>query len=125
MDDTLTIYAVRNAEGEWLRSSGYRKLWVKNVQDAKLYTKIGQARGRVTFWANHAPDKDPPVIVAFTVSDVKVLEEADRVAAAKLRKATRQAEDEKREATRRLHAAQESVRRAEAEIEAIRANLAK
>lgn len=126
MSDSLTVYAVRNEAGEWMRSVGYgggSRHWVADIADAKLYTKLGQARGRVTFWANHADGRSPPVIVAFTMllTDARVLEEVDRVAAAKLRKATEKAESEKREAKRRLVEAHATIKRAEAEILAISA----
>lgn len=125
MTDALTVYAIRNEAGEWMRSVGYgggSRHWVAEVCNAKLYTKLGQARGRVTFWANHAPGKKPPVIVAFSMAltDARVIEETDRVAAAKMRKATAQAESAKRKAKRQLHAAEETIKRAEAEIQKIR-----
>jgi len=124
--EVLTVYAVRNREGEWFRSVGYGgggKSWVAKVQDAKLYTKLAQARSRVTYWANAYPEREPPVIVAFTMSltDAKVLSEEDRVAAAKLKKATEKAENERREARRRLEEAERTIARANAEIESIRA----
>lgn len=129
MTQELTVYVVRNTAGEFMRSVGYGgggKHWVEKVQDAKLYTRLGQARGRVTFWANTYPDKEPPVIVAFRMSltDARVLEEDERVAKAKLRKATEKAECERREAKRRLEEAQATIKSANAEIAAVRKRMA-
>lgn len=124
MNEALTVYAVRNAKGEWMRSTGMGggKHWVTNVCDAKLYTKLSQARGRVTFWANAYPATPHPQIVAFTMllTDAKVLEETDRVAQAKMKKATSRVEQVRRDARRRLEEAKATIQRAEAEIQSIR-----
>lgn len=48
---SLTVYAVRNANGEFYRSYAVQKrpgAWVENIADAKVYTKRGPAQGQVT-----------------------------------------------------------------------------
>lgn len=92
--DQLKVYAIRNAAGEWMRSTGYGGYgphWVSALSSAKFYTKLGQARARVTFWAQHQPV--PPVIYVFTllVKNAVVLDEPDRVAKAKKTKAVAEA----------------------------------
>ena len=76
------IYAVRNQEGKFFRSKGYGgygQTWVDDINKAKTYTKIGQARSRVTFFANTYPAFGIPDIVEFTVTSGVVLDEGNRV----------------------------------------------
>lgn len=68
----MNLYAVRNREGLWFRSrgrSGYGSSWVTNLEWAKLYVKLSQARSRVTYFTRHWPDTEPPEIVAFELVD--------------------------------------------------------
>ena len=46
----LELYVVRNKEGKYFRTkgySGYGDTWVDDIQKAKVYPKIGQARSRL------------------------------------------------------------------------------
>lgn len=77
----LTLYAVRNREGKWFRSKGYGGYgpsWVDDVNKAKLYSKLGQARARVTFWYNTYPEYGIPDIVVFKAEIAKVINEKNR-----------------------------------------------
>ena len=105
------------------RNGGGGKSWVAEIQKAKLYTKLSQARGQVTFWSNHSPNIPAPVIVEFSMSldNARVLDETDRVEKAKMKKLTTEAERERREARHRLKSAQDTIKRAEAEIASLRA----
>lgn len=94
MTATLTLYAVRNREGRWFRSKGYGgygETWTADIGKAKLYTKIGQARGRVTFFANKWPEHGTPDIVEFVAAEQAVLPEAERVQKATAKKAEQEA----------------------------------
>lgn len=93
MTDTLTVYAVRDPHGTWL-GTGRHGGWFDSVADAKLYQDIGQARGRVTYFANLDPGAPRCVIVEFSMSlaDARVLDESDRVAMAVDKKAREEAQ---------------------------------
>lgn len=94
MTTALTLYAVRNREGRWFRSKGYGgygETWTPEIGKAKLYTKIGQARGRVTFFANKWPEFGTPDIVEFVATEQAVLPEAERVQRATAKKAEQEA----------------------------------
>lgn len=73
----LVIYALRNQEGKWFRTKGahgYGKSWVDDINDAKLYMKLGQVRGRRTFFATNYDEKfGVPDIIKLTVSSMEVL----------------------------------------------------
>lgn len=79
----LKLYAVMNHEGKWLRAKGfggYGETWIKDIQKAKFYGRIGPARGRVTFFAKRWTNHPVPEIVEITSTDFKVLDEKNRVA---------------------------------------------
>ncbi len=78
----LTLYAVRFDDGKWFRSRGYGGYGdhrVPELKDAKLYSKIGQARGRVTFFAKRWPEYSAPSIVELHVTQLQVVNDGDRV----------------------------------------------
>lgn len=66
-----TFYAVRNKKGKFFRSRGigYGDRWVDNLSDAKVYGKIGPAKGAVTYWAKSFPEYGVPDIVEITVTE--------------------------------------------------------
>jgi len=118
----VTLYAVRNREGKWFRSKGYGgygDTWVADVAKAKLYTKIGQARGRVSFFASKWPEHGVPDIVEFMATETQVLPEAGRVAEVSIRKA----EQEARRAVRQKQAEIDRATRDKADAEARLARL--
>ncbi len=69
----MKLYAVRNKEGKFFKSIGYGhgssggKSWVDGLDTAKLYTKVGQAKSRVTFFFKAYPQFGCPDIVEFTI----------------------------------------------------------
>lgn len=72
----LTLYAVRNSEGKWFRSKGYGGYgdsWVTDVNKAKLYTKLSQAKARVTWWHNAYPEYGVSQIVVFEAEQTKII----------------------------------------------------
>ena len=78
----LELYAVRNKEGKWFRAKGYGgygETWVDDINQAKFYAKIGQARSRVTFFANEYPTFGIPDLVKLTVTKMEVMNEGTRV----------------------------------------------
>lgn len=91
MDDAknLKLYAIRSHDGKWFRSKGqhgYGPTWRDDVNQAKVYTKIGPARAVVTFWANAYPNIAVPDLIQFEISGIIVLDEKERVAKAKIKK---------------------------------------
>ena len=121
MPTVFTLYAVRNREGRWFRSKGargYGETWTPDVDKAKLYTKIGQARGRVSFFANKWPEFGVPDVVEFTATEARVLPEAARVAKVTTKKA-------EREAARVVRQRQADVERAMRDKQDAEARLAK
>jgi hypothetical protein len=117
----ITLYAVRDREGKWFRSKGYGgygETWVADVGKAKLYTKIGQARGRVSFFASKWPEHGVPDIVEFTATMTAVLPEAGRVSEVAERKA-------RQEAARAVRQKQAEIERATRDRQDAEARLAR
>lgn len=78
----IKLYAVRNKEGNWFRAKGYGgygKTWTCDIKRARLYAKITPARSQVTFFANKWPEYGIPDIVEFSIGEVKILDETERV----------------------------------------------
>jgi len=117
MKEQLILYAVKSKDGKWFRAKGfggYGDSWVDSLDNAKLYTKIGQARSRVTFWATNFPEYGIPDIVMIKAIATAVLDEDDRVKKIlkkklneKERQALRDRKQELKEATKRLVEAQQ------------------
>lgn len=117
--DKLLLYAVRNHEGKWLRARGIYgsgETWVDNLQDAKIYAKLGQARSRVTYFANSSRRLPAPTIVELEVSSTRVLDEADRIAKAQRKKELEREQARARQAQYELEAAQRALREAQDRI---------
>lgn len=120
---TLTLYAVRNREGRWFRSKGYGgygDTWTADVSKAKTYTKIGQARGRVSFFASRWPEHGVPDLVEFTATETAVLPEAGRVSEVAEKKAKREAVRKVRETTAAIERAQRDKQDAEERLAKLR-----
>lgn len=128
MSDVL-VYAVRNHEGKWFHAvgyGGYGKSWVDEFSKAKLYAKLGTARGRVTFWKAHRSDLPVPEIHAFRLEPAgQVSGEDARVKKSHLSKAkknlSRLKDSQKRHGTSwvsdaRIKVAEDEVKRLAAEV---------
>lgn len=77
----LVLYAVINSDGKWFRAkgmNGYGDNWVDNIQNAKIYPRIGPARSVVTFYGKHNL-KEIPKIVKIISTKIEILDEVDRV----------------------------------------------
>jgi hypothetical protein len=75
------LYGVKNQDGQYFRAKGYGgygKSWVENAENAKLYSKIGQAKARVTFWTQNYPEYGVPSIVVFEVDELKEIDDSKR-----------------------------------------------
>jgi hypothetical protein len=84
---------------------GGGKTWVDDLRSAKIYAKIGGARGRVSFFAKNFPAYSAPRIVVLKVTEVEVLDEQPRIDAALL----------KRQRAQEKYQAQERQRKEDAE----------
>jgi hypothetical protein len=114
------FYAVRNDKGEYYRMYDKNRStgWKKDLADAKLWTRIGPAKGKITALSH---GKGPiPELVEFIVREVRVVDQRVRVAEAK-----RKLEEEeiKRQAAikaLRLQAAQSDYDRAKSRLEKLK-----
>jgi hypothetical protein len=117
---TIKLYAVRNHEGRWFRSKGfggYGNSWVDEIQKAKVYTRIGQARSRVTYFANAHNDIPAPQLVELAVTQVSLVDESERIEKVKERKRTEKQRKAVRLAKEKRLRAEKEFERAKAELE--------
>lgn len=86
----ISFYAVRNEQGKYFRSTGYcgyGDTWVDSLNKAKIYSRIGPARGQVTYFANAYPEYEIPEIVELQVTNAIAIKETARVKKAQENKA--------------------------------------
>lgn len=95
----MNIYVVRNREGHFLRAKGLQgsnKNWVENLDTARFYTKLGQAKSRVTFFSREYPEYGVPDILVFelNIENAKVMDMTEvtvkSIAAKKVRQLKRE-----------------------------------
>lgn len=118
--DRLTIYMVRNRDGKYFMTRhwrGYEHCWT-DLWKAKIFTKLGTARSRVTSLARQYPSHGTPVLVELIATVFCEHDEAERVAKANTSKACRAERREVRYRKRELE-------RAERELAAAKARVAK
>jgi hypothetical protein len=117
--EPLTVYAIKNSNGEFFRAKGYGRngsTWVDNINNAKIYTRIGSARAIVTWFANHYPDFRTPDLLKLTVNKVEVMDETSRVAKVKDKKALEDKRRAEAKAERDLKDAQTRYDKASADL---------
>jgi len=82
INHSVTFYLVVNHDGLffWAKGfGGYGNSWVSDVSQARVYTKLGNARRIVTFFAKSNPGVPRPVIGVVSVDKLLVLDESERV----------------------------------------------
>lgn len=115
----LTMYAVRNQEGKFFRAKGYGgygDTWVDDLKKAKIYPRIGQARSRVTFFANTYPQYGIPDLVELRVTEMIAVQEVKRVKKSQSRKEKHEAEMKKQRAEWEKKRAEEQIAKAQATL---------
>ncbi len=116
----IAFYVLQNSEGKFFRRKGYGgygDTWVEGLGTARVWTKIGGARSQVTFFANHYPKYPPPKIIKLTVAATEVIDETERIAAAREKKRKQEERREVWAAEQRLKKAQEDLERAKENLE--------
>ncbi len=82
-DYKLELYAVRNRDGQWFcAKKGYGSSvvkWVDDLASAKIYTKLGSARSRVTYLTTNYPGYGVPDIVKLSVTKAVIEDQTKRI----------------------------------------------
>lgn len=68
----MKVYIVKNQSNQYFRAKGrdgYGETWVSELENAKIYTKIGQAKSRVTYFYKSYPQYGCPVILEFELAN--------------------------------------------------------
>lgn len=68
----MKVYIVKNQSNQYFRAkgrSGYGSSWVPELERAKIYTKIGQAKSRVTYFYKDNPKLGCPVLLEFELAN--------------------------------------------------------
>lgn len=73
----LEFFAVRNQDGLWFRNKGYNGTganWVDSLKKARVYSRIGPAKGVITWYVNHSPELPALQLFKFTVSATEIVD---------------------------------------------------
>jgi hypothetical protein len=119
----LELFVVRNSSGQYFHNvgyGGYGKTWVDSLQKAKIYTKIGQARSRVTWFTKKYSNYPMPVIIKIIANEAIVLDESERVKKAIASKERAEARRKKAESEWKLKRAEEKLKEAVEEIKKLK-----
>jgi len=119
----LEFFAVKNSSGQYFRNvgyGGYGKSWVEELGKAKIYTKIGQARSRVTWFSRKHPEYPMPVIIKIIANRAVVLDETERVKKALLSKQRAEARKEEKYTKQKIKYAEEDLKRAQEKLEKLK-----
>jgi len=118
----IEFFAVRSKDGKYFRSVGFsgRSNWVDDIKKAKIYPKIGGARGRVTWFAKNYPEYGVPDIIKITANQAVILNEAERVDKAIKSKEEKELKRQKEQAKRKLKAAEDEFIRASENLRKIK-----
>lgn len=89
----VVFYAIRNKMGLWYRTYAKNRSagWVKDLGDARIYTKVTPARSKITALANEARGLTPPVLIEIVVGKMIVIDQMERIEDARKRKLQEQA----------------------------------
>lgn len=94
-NNCLFLYAVRNEKGQWFRRKGYGgsgDTWVDDFAKARIYSRIGPARGVISFFANNYTDYPAPQLIQLEINKLTVLDEKSRIQKAQFNKKKRSLE---------------------------------
>ena len=115
-----TFYAVRHPDGkQYYRTRLHNQAagWKPNLEDARLWTKLGTARSNIT--ALSRPGFVPD-LVEFVVTEVRVVDQKERVAKAKAERDRKEAERVAAEKKWRLEQAERELAAAQRRVEKLR-----
>jgi len=120
MDSSFELYVVMNDKGEYFHRKGYGgygKTWCPEAHKARVYTKIGQARAQITFFAKTYPKFPVPKLVRIIVERLDVIDETERTEKAKHALEKAEARRKLREDQRLLDDARERLTKTQKEID--------
>jgi hypothetical protein len=123
INNTLILYAVRNSQGQYFKAKGYSgsgASWVDDINKARIYGRTGGARGTITWFATNHPKYPTPDLIKLTVTGIEVMDETKRVEKAKQKKATEEANRIKRQAENQLKDAERKLAEAQATIKKLK-----
>lgn len=92
MNETLSLYAIRSKDGKWYKNVGFGdsrrsgKSWVDSLDKARIYAKIGQARGRISWWTANFPGFGAPDLIELKITEIKVLDDSAAITKNKRKK---------------------------------------
>jgi hypothetical protein len=117
-----TFYAVRNEKGQFYRTYDKNRSsgWKDELEDAKLWTRIGPAKSKITALSNENPKLPVPELVEFVVREVKVVDQRARVAVAKEKREREEAERARAHKQQQFVDAQYELARAQARVEKLK-----
>ena len=76
----IILFSLMNAEGLFFKSGSFYNIrWTDDINEGKVYSKVGPARSWATKFAKVFPDKAVPQILEITASSGLLVDETQRV----------------------------------------------
>jgi len=119
----LKLYAIKSKDGKWFKSRGQGGIgprWVDGIDQAKIYSKPGPAKGVITYWGSNYPGFDTPDLVEITAKEFEVIDQTDRVNKVKEDREAKRLIAEAKNKQRKLERAQEEADRANKKLEELK-----
>lgn len=118
----IKLYAVMNSDGQLSRAkgqNGYGDTWVDDPEKARIYLRIGSARGTISFFANNYPEYPAPKLVTISIGKIEIVDECERVTKQKAAKEKARAAQDLRNKEYLVNHAKEQLRKAQATLDAL------
>jgi hypothetical protein len=116
----LELYAVRSQDGKWFRRKGYGgygETWAEDFEKARIYNRIGPARGVVTWFAKRYPEYGVPNLVRLVITKAVLVDETERVEKRNKKEQEWLAKRDERQAKLLLKSAQKRLEEAQQKVD--------
>ena len=122
----LKLYVVRNKEGQYFHAKGrssYGKTWVDDIQNARIYAKIGPARSIVSYFAKHYPKYGFPEIYELSIDSMTLKNETERVKKVLKKDAEEKLANELRNKKYEIELAEKQIKAAQEKLNQLRSSV--
>ena len=119
----LKLYVIKNKEGKYFRAKGRDgsgDSWVADPVNARIYSKIGPARGVVSWFAKTFPSFGVPEIHELNITSTTLLDETSRVKKALEQKIRKEELRNKRQLEYKIKLAEKELKQATERLKSLK-----
>ena len=123
---TIQVSRLSRLDDLWFRRKGYGgsgDSWVTEFHKARIFARIGGARGIVSWWAKNYPTYAVPNLVILHIGQIEAIDETQRLADAKVKEELRKAKQAVIDKQRKIDDAARATESAQRDLEAAQRRL--